>query len=175
MSKKVCIEESYWPNRPIELLELDVEELGFDQDMFCFKAVCPSCNIAAKSYLSFLNPLYIDKENIEKVIISSDRYAFRDNFMAVVMHSSSGRLALCKRGDKNWTHFGNRYYYDIIIQKNGRHGLDLYGLNTQRYKVRCHLVESLGEILLVLWLVGKFDNMAYPGFITRRFAICKLD
>lgn len=53
--------------------------------------------------------------------------------------------------------------------------LDLYTLNTQCYKVWCHLVESSGEIFLVLRLIGKFDGMRPPGFISCRFAICKLD
>ncbi|XP_024930900.3 probable F-box protein At4g22060 [Ziziphus jujuba] len=63
-----------------------------------------------------------------------------------------------------------------VLDEWRTYGLDLYRLNTMCYKVRCHLVESSsGEILLVLRLVGKYDNMSSIGFITRRFAAYKLD
>ncbi|XP_015903093.3 putative F-box protein At4g22660 [Ziziphus jujuba] len=63
-----------------------------------------------------------------------------------------------------------------VFEEWRTYGLHLYRLNTMCYKVRFHLVESSsGKILLVLRLVGKFDNMSSTGFITRRFAVCKLD
>ncbi|KAH7522241.1 hypothetical protein FEM48_Zijuj07G0117400 [Ziziphus jujuba var. spinosa] len=86
MAKRLCADESNCPNLPIELLELIVKELHFDQDMSCFKAVCPSWKLEyGCKILSFLIPELListtdNQQEDHKSYTSSSRFfSLREN------------------------------------------------------------------------------------------------
>ncbi|CAI9117982.1 OLC1v1019479C1 [Oldenlandia corymbosa var. corymbosa] len=141
-----------------------------------------------KSLMQSYSPVTKQRFFIHKAILTANPSCTTENYVVVIIHDFSKKLAFCSKGDGTWTGFGDsKDYYDIMYSGEMLYSLrekatiegwqfsetssdpikklcikPSFNANMNLSSDRCtsqwYLVPSNGEILFIVRYIGEFVN-----------------